>query len=225
MTIAQAVPESIYTEPVFRARATACLHPTPSDRIFDPRTGRAWERSDWDLNPEMLADFAVMEPARAAAVLVPIVMRSELTVLLTERTAHLATHAGQIAFPGGKVDATDPDPVHTALREAEEEIGLARTLVEPIGFLDAYRTGTGFLVTPVVALIKPDFELTLEPGEVAAAFEVPLAFLMDPANHKRHSREWRGRQRHYYAMPFGDRYIWGATAGMLKNLHERLYER
>lgn len=223
MTIAQSVPLSIYTEREFRVRAAAALHHEPSDRIFDPRTGRSWGRSDWDLNPEMLADFAVMEPARAAAVLVPIIARPELTVLLTERTAHLPTHAGQIAFPGGKVETTDPDPVHTALRETEEEVGLSRTLVEPLVFLDSYRTGTGFLVTPVVAIVKPDFVLTLDHGEVAAAFEVPLAFLMDPLNHKRHSREWRGRQRHYYAMPFGDHYIWGATAGMLKNLHERLY--
>jgi 8-oxo-dGTP pyrophosphatase MutT (NUDIX family) len=225
MTIAQKVPQTIYTEPEFRVRAAAALHRGPSDSIFDPRTGRAWARSDWDLNPELLADFEAMEPARAAAVLVPIVARPELTVLLTERTAHLATHAGQIAFPGGKVEPDDPDPVHTALREAEEEIGLSRTLVEPLGFLDGYRTGTGFLVTPVVALVTPDFTLSIDPGEVASAFEVPLAFLMDSENHKRHSREWRGRQRHYYAMPFGDRYIWGATAGMLKNLQEGLYPR
>jgi 8-oxo-dGTP pyrophosphatase MutT (NUDIX family) len=225
MTIAQTVPQTIFTEPEFRVRAAAALHPGPSDRIFDPRTGRAWARSDWDLNPELLADFEVMEPARAAAVLVPVIARSELTVLLTERTAHLATHAGQIAFPGGKVEPFDPDPIHTALREAEEEIGLPRTVVEPLGFLDGYRTGTGFLVTPVVALVSTDFTLRLDPGEVASAFEVPLAFLMDPDNHKRHSREWRGRQRHYYAMPFGDRYIWGATAGMLKNLQEGLYPR
>ncbi len=225
MTLTQAAaPVSAFTEPDFRVRAAA-LYKGPSDAIFDPRTGRAWQRSDWDLNPEMLADFAVMEPARPAAVLVPVVARSELTVLLTERTAHLATHAGQIAFPGGKVEPDDPDPVHTALREAEEEIGLARTHVEPLGFLDGYRTGTGFLVTPVVAIVQPEFTLHLDPGEVASAFEVPLAFLMDPANHKHHSREWRGRQRHYYAMPFGDHYIWGATAGMLRNLQERLYAR
>ncbi|MFN3746143.1 MAG: CoA pyrophosphatase [Hyphomicrobiaceae bacterium] len=223
MTNVHPVPESIYTEPEFRVRAGAALHERPSENVFDPRTGRAWSRSDWDLNPEMLADFEVMEPPRPAAVLVPIIARAELTVLLTERTAHLATHAGQIAFPGGKVEETDPDTVHTALREAEEEIGLSRTLVEPLGFLDGYRTGTGFLVTPVVALVRPDFVLVPDPGEVASTFEVPLAFLMDPANHKRHSRPWRGRERHYYAMPYGERYIWGATAGMLKNLHERLY--
>jgi 8-oxo-dGTP pyrophosphatase MutT (NUDIX family) len=224
MTLTQPAPSSAFTEPEFRARAAA-LHKGPSDSIFDPRTGRAWGRSDWDLNPEMLADFAVMEPPRPAAVLVPIVARAELTVLLTERTAHLATHAGQIAFPGGKVESDDPDAVHTALREAEEEIGLSRALVEPLGFLDGYRTGTGFLVTPVVAIVRPEFTLQLDPGEVASAFEVPLAFLMDPANHKHHSREWRGRQRHYYAMPYGDRYIWGATAGMIRNLQERLYAR
>lgn len=225
MTNVHPVPASIYTEPEFRVRAGAALHERPSENVFDPRTGRAWSRSDWDLNPEMLADFEVMETPRPAAVLVPIIARAELTVLLTERTAHLATHAGQIAFPGGKVEETDPDTVHTALREAEEEIGLSRTLVEPLGFLDGYRTGTGFLVTPVVALVKPDFVLVPDPGEVASTFEVPLAFLMDPANHKRHSRPWRGRERHYYAMPYGERYIWGATAGMLKNLHERLYGR
>lgn len=147
----------------------------------------------------------------------------EPRLLLIERSGTLRSHAGQIAFPGGKVEATDIDVVHTALREAEEEIGLSRTLVEPLGFLDGYRTGTGFLVTPVVALVKPDFVLALDANEVASAFEVPLAFLMDEGNHKRHSRPWRGRERHYYAMPFGERYIWGATAGMLKNLHERLY--
>jgi 8-oxo-dGTP pyrophosphatase MutT (NUDIX family) len=223
MTNVHTMPASIYTEPEFRVRAAAALHRDPSESVFDPRTGRAWARSDWDLNPEMLADFEAMAPSRPAAVLVPVIARRELTVLLTERTAHLSTHAGQIAFPGGKVEATDIDAVHTATRETEEEVGISRTLVEPLGFLDGYRTGTGYLVTPVVALVKPDFVLTLDPGEVASVFEVPLAFLMDEINHKRHSRAWRGRERHYYAMPYGERYIWGATAGMLKNLHERLY--
>ena len=143
--------------------------------------------------------------------------------VLAARRTRPAELAGQWEFPGGKVEATDIDTVHTALREAEEEIGLSRALVEPLGFLDGYRTGTGFLVTPVVALVKPDFVLALDANEVASTFEVPLAFLMDEVNHKRHSRPWRGRERHYYAMPFGERYIWGATAGMLKNLHERLY--
>lgn len=214
-----------FSETDFRRRAGTGLHAGPSDQIFDPRTGRAWGRGDWDLNPEMLADFAVMAPARPAAVLVPVVARDDLTVLLTQRTADLPTHAGQIAFPGGKVDPGDPDPVHTALREAHEEIGLESGFIEPLGFLDSYRTGTGFLVTPVVAIVRPAFALTLAPGEVAAAFEVPLAFLMNPANHHRHAREWRGRERHYYAMPYGDHYIWGATAGMIKNMHDRLYAR
>jgi len=190
MTIIHPTRPSIYTEADFRARAAAALYHKPSESIFDPRSGRAWARSDWDLNPEMLADFEVMAPARAAAVLVPIIARPKLTVLLTERTAHLSTHAGQIAFPGGKVEATDIDAVHTALREAEEEIGLSRTLVEPLGFLDGYRTGTGFLVTPVVALVKPDYVLALDENEVANTFEVPLPFLMSEVDHKRYSRPW-----------------------------------
>ena len=213
----------ISTASDFRRRAKSVLHAAPPDAVFDPRSGKIWERGDWDLNPEMLADFAVMEPARAAAVLVPIVARDPLTVLLTQRTSTLASHAGQVAFPGGKVDPEDPDPVHTALREAEEEIGLDRRYVEPLGFLDNYRTGTGYLVMPVVALVEPGFTLTLESREVDDAFEVPLSFLLDERNHQKHARPWRGRDRHYYAMPFEDRYIWGATAGMIRNLHERLF--
>lgn len=215
----------ILTASDFRRRAQSVLHASPPDAVFDPRSGKIWERGDWDLNPEMLADFAVMEPARSAAVLVPIVMRDSLTVLLTQRTGTLATHAGQIAFPGGKVDPEDPDPIHTALREAHEEIGLDRRYIEPLGFLDNYRTGTGYLVMPVVALVEPGFTLTLESREVADAFEVPLTFLLDERNHQKHARPWRGRDRHYYAMPYEGRYIWGATAGMIRNLHERLFAR
>jgi 8-oxo-dGTP pyrophosphatase MutT (NUDIX family) len=166
-----------------------------------------------------------MEPPRAAAVLVPIVPRRELTVLFTQRTETLSKHAGQISFPGGRVDPEDASPVETALREAEEEVGLARAHVEPIGFLDGYRTGTGYYVTPVVALVRPAFTLSLQANEVAEAFEVPLSFLMDEANHQKHARVWRGRSRSYWAMPYGERYIWGATAGMLKNLHFRLLAR
>lgn len=208
-----------------RLRAAQRLAPEPSDAIFDPRTGQAWGRGDWDLNPELLADFAAMLPPRPAAVLVPIVAREELTLLLTQRTETLPTHAGQIAFPGGKLEPEDPDAVAAALREAEEEIGLHRRHVETLGFLDGYRTGTGFNVTPVVALVEPDYELRLDPSEVSEAFEVPLRFLMDEANHQKHSRPWKGRDRWYYAMPYGDRYIWGATAGMIKNLHQRLWQR
>jgi 8-oxo-dGTP pyrophosphatase MutT (NUDIX family) len=210
-------------EAEFRLRARSRLYPAPSDDIFDPRTGKAWGRSDFDLNPELAADLALMEPPRPAAVLVPVVARPELTVLLTVRTDHLTTHAGQVAFPGGKMEPEDKDPVATALREAYEEIGLEAACVEPLGYLDSYRSGTGFHIMPVVGLVRPDFTLRLEPREVAAAFEVPLAFLMDSANHQQHSREWRGRRRFYYAMPYGERYIWGATAGMIKNMHEKLF--
>jgi len=212
------------TEPWFRARAGEALHHAPVESIFDPRAGRSIELSDADLNPELAADLAAMDPPRPAAVLVPVVMRTSLSVLFTVRTANLSSHAGQISFPGGKMDIDDPTPTGTALREAEEEIGLDRSFVETLGYLDSYRTGTGFRIMPVVALVREGFELRPNPGEVAEVFEVPLGFLMDPANHQRHAREWRGRLRHYYAMPYGERYIWGATAGMLKNLHERLFE-
>jgi 8-oxo-dGTP pyrophosphatase MutT (NUDIX family) len=207
----------------FRALARGKLHVAPSEAIFDPRTGKSWGRSDFDLNPELLADIAVMEPPRPAAVLVPVVARPELTVLLTQRTQNLPTHAGQIAFPGGKMEADETDPITTALREAKEEIGLDAAFIEPLGFLDSYRSGTGFHIIPVVALVRPGFTLAPDPSEVADAFEVPLSFLMDPHNHQQHSREWRGRRRYYYAMPYGERFIWGATAGMIKNMHERLF--
>ncbi len=162
-------------------------------------------------------------PLTPAAVLFPIVLRDNgQTVLLTQRTAHLKDHASQISFPGGRVEAEDESPIHTALRETEEEIGLAREHVEVLGFLPEYRTGTGFRVTPVVALVTPPFELALDPFEVAEAFEVPLAFLLDPANHKRHSLHYRGALRHFFAMPYGDYFIWGATAGMIRSLTERL---
>ena len=162
-------------------------------------------------------------PLTPAAVLFPIVLRdNEHTVLLTQRTAHLKDHAGQISFPGGRVEAEDLSPIHTALRETEEEIGLARDRIEVLGFLPEYLTGTGFRVTPVVALVNPPFELALDPFEVAEAFEVPLDFLLDPANHKRHSLHYRGALRHFFAMPYGDYFIWGATAGMIRSLTERL---
>jgi 8-oxo-dGTP pyrophosphatase MutT (NUDIX family) len=158
-----------------------------------------------------------------AAVLFPIVLRDAgQTVLLTQRTAHLRDHAGQISFPGGRVEDEDVSPVHTALRETEEEIGLARERIEILGFLPEYRTGTGFRVTPVVGLVKPPFALALDPFEVAEAFEVPLDFLLDPANHQEHSLHYRGALRHFFAMPYGDYFIWGATAGMIRSLTARL---
>ena len=165
-------------------------------------------------------------PLTPAAILFPIVLRDDgQTVLLTQRTAHLRDHAGQIAFPGGRVEAGDASPLHTALRETEEEIGLPRTQIDILGYLPEYRTGTGFRVTPVVALVRPPFELVLDPFEVAEAFEVPLAFLLDPANHQRHSLHYRGALRHFIAMPYGDYFIWGATAGMIRALTERLAQR
>ncbi len=182
-------------------------------------------RGDADLNPDTADEMRGDRDPVAAAVLVPIVMRPRgLTMLLTQRTADLASHAGQIAFPGGKVDPDDAGPLAAALREAEEEIGLARRYVEPLGFLDLYQTGTGFAVAPVVALVSDGFALSINHREVADAFEVPLAFLLDPANHQRQSREWRGKLRHFYAMPFGDRFIWGATAGMIRDLYQKLTE-
>jgi 8-oxo-dGTP pyrophosphatase MutT (NUDIX family) len=137
----------------------------------------------------------------------------------------MPSHPGQISFPGGKLEAGDATPVACALREAREEIGLPPANVEPLGFLDSYRTGTGFQISPVVGLVRPQFQAVLDPREVLEVFEVPLAFLMNPANHQRASREWRGRQRFFYAMPYQGRYIWGATAGILKNLYERLLLR
>jgi 8-oxo-dGTP pyrophosphatase MutT (NUDIX family) len=221
--MAPEIPDPTIDLVTFRTRASTKLFAAPSESVFDPRTGKSWDRGDFDLNPDLLADLAVMDPPRPAAVLVPVVARDTPTVILTRRTAHLSNHAGQIAFPGGRVDPEDATPVHTALREAHEEIGLDAGFVEPLGYLDSYRTGTGFRILPVVAIIAPDYQLTLNPHEVDAAFEVPLAFLMNPRNHQRHEREWRGRQRSFYAMPFGEHYIWGATAGMVVNLYERLF--
>ncbi len=177
------------------------------------------ERGDHDLNPDLKPEGELID----AAVLIPIVDRADgMTVLLTQRTEHLNDHAGQVSFPGGRVEAGDADPVATALRETEEEIGLAASHVEVIGRLDDYLTRTGFLVTPVVGLVAPPFTLELDSFEVAEAFEVPLAFVLDAANHERHSRVWNGAERFFYVLPFEDRYIWGATAGMLVNLFEVL---
>jgi len=161
---------------------------------------------------------------KPAAVLVPLVIREAgLTVLLTQRTAHLANHAGQISFPGGRMEEADASPEEAALRETEEETGLPRAHVALIGRLDNYVTITGFEVVPCVGLVTPPFPLAPDPFEVAEVFEVPLAHLIDPANHQHHSRlDPNGKQRYYYAIPYGERYIWGATAGMLVNLSEVL---
>ena len=176
-------------------------------------------RGDHDLNP----GTGPADRLTPAAVLVPIVDRAAgMTVLMTRRTDHLASHAGQISFPGGHVEPGDGSPEEAALRETEEEIGLARDRVHILGRLDAYLTVTGFEITPVVGVVKTPFELDPDPHEVAEVFEVPLGFLLDPANHQRHSRRFDGEQRFFYAMPYDDYYIWGATAGMVVNLYELL---
>ena len=172
----------------------------------------------------MLEIIAREQPIRPAAVLIPVVDHEEPTVLLTLRSAHLADHAGQISFPGGMIEATDASPLDTALREAQEEIGLGHAFVDPIGYLGVYGTSFGFRILPTVARVQPGFKLKINRSEVDDAFEVPLAFLMDPANHQLHSREFRGVERTYYAMPYAERYIWGATAGILRVLYERIYQ-
>ena len=193
--------------------------------------------------PEHSAEqkFSDRQPA-LAAVLLPLVMRDELTLLLTVRSSNLSTHAGQIAFPGGRTDASDKDAVATALREAEEEIALPAPFVEVLGTLPTYITGTAFVITPVVALVRPGFQLQPNPGEVADVFEVPLRYLMNPAHHRRHELEFEGVLRQWLSMPYTEpmsepntsavsaavspgpreRYIWGATAGMLRNFYRFL---
>lgn len=192
------------------------------ERLKRPRAPGPAVAGDHHLNPGM----AVGAQLTPAAVLVPLIARpAGLTTLFTQRTGHLAHHAGQISFPGGHVAPGDETPEATALRETEEEIGLARRHVEIVARLGEYVTRTGFKVTPVVGLVAPPFELAPDPREVADVFEVPLDFLLDPANHQRHSREFQGTVRQFYAMPYRGYYIWGATAGMLINLYEVLKPR
>jgi 8-oxo-dGTP pyrophosphatase MutT (NUDIX family) len=198
-----------------RARLRFDVPPGLVDPNIIPRSGDQG-------NDRMLEIIAREQPVRPAAVLIPVVDHPQPTVLLTQRAPHLNDHAGQISFPGGKIDATDASPLATALREAEEEIGLSREFIDPIGYLDLYGTSFGFRILPTVARVRPGFSLRINKSEVDDAFEVPLAFLMDPANHQVHSREFRGMERSYYAMPFAERYIWGATAGILRVLYERI---
>lgn len=163
------------------------------------------------------------EGLREASVLVPIVARQDQpTVLFTQRTAHLKNHSGQISFPGGRTEADDEGPEGTALRETWEEVGLPPGRVELLGRLSEYHTRTGYRITPVVGIVQPPFDLKPDANEVAEVFEVPLAFLLDERNHQRHTREHEGQQRAYFAIPYRERYIWGATAGMLVNLHRYL---
>jgi len=192
----------------------------------------------WKPEVERETSFSSRQPAQAA-VLVPIVMRgadfAQSTILLTQRANHMSTHPGQIAFPGGKVDPQDANHQATALREAQEEVGLDPQHVQVIGELPVYVTGTAFCVTPVIALVKPEFDLRPNADEVQDVFEVPLSFLMNPAHHRRHAFEWQGAQRQWFSMPYQesrlrpngqseeiDRFIWGATAAMLRNFYRFL---
>jgi 8-oxo-dGTP pyrophosphatase MutT (NUDIX family) len=180
-------------------------------------------RGDHDLNPDMTSPPSTA--LRPAAVLVPLVDRPEgMSILLTQRTAHLSAHAGQISFPGGRIEDADADAVAAALRETEEEVGLARQHISVIGRLDTYVTGTGFEITPIVGIVAPPFALAIDPFEVAEAFEVPLSFVLDHRNHQRVERESAGHIRCFFVLPFEGRNIWGATAGILVNLAEVLAE-
>jgi 8-oxo-dGTP pyrophosphatase MutT (NUDIX family) len=178
---------------------------------------------DHTLNPDMQGMIA-RNRLRDAAVLIPVVDRGDAaTVLLTQRAEKLRSHSGQVAFPGGRIDPTDASAAAAALRETFEEIGLPAYLIEVIGRMPDYVTGSGYRIVPVLGIVQPGFELVINDEEVDAAFEVPLGFLMNAANHRRESRVWLERERFYYTMPYGDRFIWGATAGIIRTLYERLY--
>jgi 8-oxo-dGTP pyrophosphatase MutT (NUDIX family) len=192
---------------------------------------REWIARRLQLQPRSRPDDSHISPIppgtqiTPAAVLVPLVSRDgDIRVLLTQRSTHLRDHPSQISFPGGRVEAADGDRIATALREAEEEIGLARARVDVLGMLPEHEMHTGFRISPVVGWIEPPFELKLDPFEVATAFEVPLAHFLDPANHIRRYYSFNGRDRHYLAMPYDGRYIWGATAGMLYSLYRQLVD-
>jgi 8-oxo-dGTP pyrophosphatase MutT (NUDIX family) len=199
-----------------RARLTLQVPPGLNDASITPARG------DHDADPVM-KKISEVRPIRPAAVLVPVIDHPEPTVLLTQRAQHLPDHAGQVSFPGGKIDKTDDSPLDSALREADEEIGLKRDFIEPLGYLDLYMTTLGYRIVPLIARVAPGFALKLNTREVDATFEVPLGFLMDQSNVQRHSRDWQGMTRHYYAITFGERYIWGVTAGILRNLYDRIY--
>lgn len=184
----------------------------------------AWrDHGDHVLNPESLVEVEGLK-LKDAAVLVPVVDDPDgAKVILTQRTAKLRKHSGQVAFPGGGIDEGDPSPEVAALREAQEEIGLHPDFVETVGRLPQYLAGTGFRIVPVLSVVRRGFTITPNPEEVDAVFEVPLSFLMNPENHQRDSRTWQGIVRHFYVMPYGERYIWGITAGIIRTLYERLY--
>ena len=213
-------PLSSPSSATLRIRAQQKLRPVLS--LADLEQAAPSTVSD-DASDGRLPELALLVPWRAAAVLLPIIDRpGGLTVLLTLRASDLRAHSGQVAFPGGKIDAGET-PHDAALREAQEEIGLEPRFVEPLGWLDPFFTGTGFRVAPLVTLIEPSFALTVNKLEVDEVFETPFAFLMNAANHRLEERKWAGRRRRYYAMPHEGRYIWGATAGILRHLYEKLF--
>ena len=222
MTAFEAADDLVGSGHDFFARSLARLTLDVPAALTDPTQTAV--RGDLDLDP-LLWEQMDVQPLRPAAVLIPVIDRPEPGVILTQRTSHLPNHPGQIAFPGGSIDPEDANPAAAALREAQEEIGLDPQLVEPIGYIDLYLTFSGYRILPLVARVATDYAMTLNAHEVEDAFEVPLAFLMDAQNHALHSREWKGLMRRFYAMPYGDRYIWGVTAGILRNLYERIYER
>lgn len=205
-----------WDEARLRSLAARRLLPAPTTPSSHPSAP-----SDFDLNPDVRPTSDTTS-LREAAVLIPILAGDQLRVLLTERTSDLPTHPGQIAFPGGKIDSKDGNPLSAAFRETEEEVGIEPKFIEPLGYVEPYTTGTGFLVTPVVAMIRQGFSLRPDAREVASVFEVPLDFLLDERNHRVDTRSWRGADRRYYAMPFEGRYIWGVTAGIIRALHRRL---
>lgn len=206
-----------YSPQAARARLSAIAAPS-----LDVVAARA-PAGDHVLNPTL--EWGADAPLKDAAVLIPVVLRQpEVTVLLTTRTAHLSSHAGQVAFPGGRVDAEDASPIAAALREADEEIGLGADHIEPLGYLDLYLSNSGYRIAPVIALVRPGFSLTPNPDEVDNTFEVPLSFLMNPANHVMTSRFWKGLDRHYYEMPYDGHRIWGVTAGIIRRFWERMQQ-
>lgn len=181
--------------------------------------------SDYDLNPGMRRPAFNRENLKPAAVLITVRVAPDPVILFTVRAKHLQDHPGQISFPGGKIDTRDPTPCHTAIREANEELGIEPELITPVGYLDCYETRTGFLIAPLVALLDQTAQITPDPSEVDEWFEVPVAYLLNPANIQKHSRPYEGVERFFYALPYQRRYIWGATAGMLVNMQKRLYDR
>ena len=188
-----------------------------------PYAGVDHDYGDHRLNPD-LRHLIVREGLRDAAVLIPVVDHgSDATMLLTKRTEKLRSPSGQVAFPGGRIDPTDASPEDAAMRETMEEIGLSGNDVEVIGRMPDYVSGSGFRIAPVLGIVRPDYVATINPDEVDDVFEVPLGFLMDPANHRRDSRVWENRERFFYAMPYERWHIWGVTAGIIRTLYERLY--